>query len=116
MRDARGRLEDIKEAIAQIQKYATRGRRAFDQDELIRNWFLHHLLLIGEAAKALPHDLLDKSPEIPWKQVMGMRDFLVHRYFSIDPDVVWQTVESDLPKRKSAVERLLSDPGTPGTA
>jgi len=60
MRDARERLKDMLEAIERIERYAVKGRDAFEREELIQNWFVHHLLIIGEAAARLaplPHSL-----------------------------------------------------------
>ncbi len=58
MREDGVRLEDIQDAISQIEKYAQRGRRAFDKDELIRTWILYHLQIIGEACRGLSADIL----------------------------------------------------------
>jgi len=65
MRDPRERLLDILEAIGHIERYAARGRPAFEQDELIQSWFVRHLQNIGEAARALPPDVLAKALDIP---------------------------------------------------
>jgi len=54
----------------------------FESDELIQNWFVRHLQIIGEAAYALPKELRDQRPEIPWIEIIGMRHILVHDYFS----------------------------------
>ena len=56
MREPQERLRDILEAIDRIQRYAERGREAFEQDELIQNWFVHHLQVIGESARAFPQE------------------------------------------------------------
>ncbi len=88
MRAPRERLEDILEAIDRIGRYAARGRDAFERDELIQNWFVRHLQIIGEAARALPQEARDAAPEIPWPQIIGMRHILVHDYFSIDTETV----------------------------
>jgi len=107
MRDVSERLRDIQEAIIRIERYAVQGRVAFDQDELIQNWIVHHLQIIGEAVAALPSDVRDLAPDIPWRKVVGMRNILVHHYFAIDRDTVWGLVEEDLPDLKRAVEALL---------
>lgn len=107
MRDPKERLRDILDAIAKIERYAARGRQAFEKDELIQNWFVRHLQIIGEAAYALPDDVRDQQPDIPWTQIIGMRHILVHDYFVIDTDIVWDAVEQDLPDLKTKVEGLL---------
>ena len=107
MRNPEERLHDILEAIGHIERYTTRGRRAFEQDELIQNWFVRHLQIIGEAARALPQDTRDRAPQIPWSQMVGMRHILVHNYFGIDTELVWDVVDRDLPPLKREIEALL---------
>jgi len=97
MRDDRQRLQDILEAIELIEKYASKGRAAFEQDELIQIWFLRHLQIIGEASRALSDNIRESYPEIPWAKIIGMRHILVHNYFEIDLPIVWNTVELELP-------------------
>ena len=62
MRDDSLRLEDIREAIVRIQKYAARGREAFDDDELVQVWILHHLEVLGEACRGLSDCVLGVAP------------------------------------------------------
>lgn len=107
MRDPRERLEDILQAIYQIERYAQRGRQAFQTDELLQNWFVHHLQIIGEAARAVPEEIRNRAPEIPWPKIIGMRHILVHDYFATDTEVVWDAVEHDLPVLRDQVEHLL---------
>lgn len=108
MRDMRERLGDIQEAIERIERYAVQGRIAFDQDELIQTWIVHHLQIIGEAVAALPPDICDREPDIPWRKIVGMRNILVHHYFAIDREVVWGVVDQDLPELKRAITSLLA--------
>lgn len=74
---------------------------------MLQNWFLRHLQIIGEAARALPEDVRAIAPEIPWSNIVGMRNILVHGYFDIDTDIVWNAATRDVPAIKPAVERLL---------
>lgn len=107
MRDPRARLRDILEAIHHIERYAARGRQAFEADELVQSWFVRNLQVIGEAVRALPEDFRNRAPEIPWSKIIGMRHILVHGYFEIDTQVVWEAVERDLPPLKESIARLL---------
>jgi uncharacterized protein with HEPN domain len=107
MRDDRERLLDIQEAIERIQKYAERGREAFERDELIQTWILHNLQILGEAARAISADFKQQHPEVPWQQIAGMRNILVHDYFGIDVSIVWAVVESELPILKQQVLVML---------
>ncbi|MGD0694468.1 MAG: DUF86 domain-containing protein [Terriglobia bacterium] len=107
MRDPAERLRDMLEAIAAIERYARRDKESFEQDELLRGWFLLHLQTLGEAASALPEGVRALAPEIPWHKIIGMRNVLVHGYFEIDTDIVWDAATRDVPALKSAVEGLL---------
>ncbi len=111
MRDPRERILDMLEAIGHIERYAVRGRQAFEQDELIQSWFVRHLQNIGEAAKGLPPDVQAKAPDIPWSKIMGMRHILVHGYFNIDKDLVWDVVEHDLADLKGKINSILQKLG-----
>lgn len=106
MRDPRQRIGDMLEALDRIDRYVSRGRAAFDSDELIQSWMVRHLQILGEAARALPPEVRDLAQDIEWKKITGMRHVLVHDYFGIDRDVVWGTVTRDLPPLKAAIERL----------
>jgi uncharacterized protein with HEPN domain len=107
MRDYNERLLDILEAIEKIEKYTSRGHEAFEQDELIQTWIVHHLQIIGEAASALPESFRDRYPEVPWSKIIGMRNILVHNYFGVDVDVVWAVVVDDIPDLKQKIENAI---------
>jgi len=107
MRDPVERLKDILGAIAKIERYAAQGRDAFFQDELLQVWVIYHLQVIGEAAARLGPDFHAAHPHIPWAQIVGMRNILVHEYFGVDLEEVWLTVERDLPTLKQQMEDLL---------
>ncbi len=110
MRDDRERLRDILEAIERIQRYASRGRDAFLTDELLQTWVVHHVQIIGEAARQISEMLKAAHPEIPWPAIVAMRHVLVHQYFDVDPEEVWITVDRDLPDLKRKLEVILSAP------
>jgi len=107
VRNPSERLRDILEAIDRIERYAARGAGAFEKDELVQSWVVRHLQIIGEAARALPPDVRERFPEIPWPQIIGMRHILVHDYFEIDSQVVWDVVIRNLPELKSQVQAAL---------
>jgi len=107
MRDPKERLQDILQAIAAIERYRDQDRATFEHDEMLQVWFLRHLQIIGEAARALPEDVRNLAPEIPWPKIIGMRNILVHGYFEIDTEIVWEAVQKDLPTLTPAVEGLL---------
>ncbi|MFO0698945.1 MAG: HepT-like ribonuclease domain-containing protein [Nitrospira sp.] len=107
MRDDRQRLRDIRDPIRQIERYAKRGRREFEEDELIHTWMIHHIQIIGEAASKLSPSFRKDHHEIPWPQIIKMRHVLVHDYFGIDLGEVWTAVERDLPVLKKQVSALI---------
>ena len=107
MRDDGERIRDIQEAIERIERYAVKGRQAFDDDELIQTWIIHHLQIIGEAASGLSESFREQYPEIPWTKIVGMRNILVHHYFGIDRDLVWDVIERDMTNFKKTIKEIL---------
>ena len=88
MRDEEERLQDILEAISQIEKYAVQGKEEFQQNELVQIWIIHHLQIIGEASNNLSQKLIAKYPQVPWAEIIAFRNILVHEYFRIDLQAV----------------------------
>lgn len=107
MRDDGERLRDILEAIERIDRYARRGRKAFEDDELVQIWVVHHIEIIGEAARGVSQDLRDRHTGVPWAAVIAMRNVLVHEYFGIDVERVWAAVDRDLPRLRDQIEAML---------
>jgi uncharacterized protein with HEPN domain len=107
MRDDRERLLDIQEAIENIKKYASRGKKAFENEELVQTWILHNLLILGEAVARISDEFQKRHPEIPWFKIIGTRNILVHDYFRIDLEAVWSVVENDLPVLDEQIKGLL---------
>ena len=107
MRSERERLLDILEAIERIEKYAEKGKSAFESDELIQNWMVNHISLIGEACRSLSDDFQAAHANIPWADIIGMRNLLIHHYFGIDTDAVWAVIERDIPELKLNIQILL---------
>ena len=102
------RLADILEAIDNIERYAVRGHDAFERDELVQVWVLHHLRVIGEAVRVVKPQLAGAHPDIPWSSIVGMRNILVHHYFAVDTDLIWRVVENELAPLKQSVATLLA--------
>jgi len=103
------RLRDIDEAIEKIEKYVSIGYQAFAEDERTQVWIIHHLQVIGEASNHLSDDLTEQNPDIPWADIVGLRNILVHQYFGIDLTQVWETAELDMPVLKAKVREILQD-------
>ncbi|MDH7514226.1 MAG: DUF86 domain-containing protein [Clostridiales bacterium] len=107
MRDPKERLRDILEAIAAIERHAGCEKSDFEQNEMLQVWFLPHLQIIGGAARALPDTVRAMALDIKWPSIIGMRNVLVHGYFDIDTELVWDAVQRDVPAPKPKIEKLL---------
>jgi uncharacterized protein with HEPN domain len=107
MRDEPLLLKDIRMALDRIDSY-TRGMsyEEFAADEKTVNAVIFNFLVIGEAVKHLPPTLTDNHPEIPWRQIAGMRDKLTHAYFSIDYELVWKTITVVLPQFRAEIQKI----------
>lgn len=100
----RQRLTDILAAIEAIRSHLERGDLS---DGLVFDAVRIRLLEIGEAVKALPTDLLNSEPAIPWNQITRMRDHLAHRYFDTSHAILQATIDKDLPDLEMAIGRLI---------
>ncbi len=109
MRDDKAHLRDINEAIEKIEKYVSIGYQAFAEDERTQVWIIHHLQVIGEASNHLSDELTEQNPDIPWADIVGLRNILVHQYFGIDLRQVWDTAELDMPVLKAKVRDILQE-------
>lgn len=109
MRDDREWLLDILDALRKIEKYSSRGYDVFAEEELLQVWIIHYLEVIGEASNHLSESLRDRHADIPWADIVGLRNILVHQYFGIDLKRVWETVEIDLPILKKRIEEILAE-------
>jgi uncharacterized protein with HEPN domain len=94
-----------------IERYASQGRQAFDEQELIQVWVIHHLQIIGEAASSLSSDLMNRYSSVPWAQIVAFRNVVVHEYFRVSLNLVWAIVQNNLPPLKVTVERILQELG-----
>ena len=111
MRDDRERLRDILEALERIEKYAVRGRVALETEDMLQTWVVHHLMIVGEACRALSPDFRTKHPSEVWALAAGLRNVIVHEYFGVDLEVVWKVIERDLPALRQRVQQILEGPG-----
>lgn len=107
-RDYRLYIDDILEAIRKIEKY-TEGLTLEDfvRDDKSIDAVVRNFEIIGEAVKHIPEDIREKYPNIPWKMMAAMRDKLIHEYFGIKYDVVWNTIKKRLPEVKPLIEEVL---------
>jgi uncharacterized protein with HEPN domain len=115
MKDEAVYLQHIADSIARIKKYSTGGSPQFFAETIVQDAVIRNLEIIGEAVKRLSDSTRQQAPEVPWQQIAGMRDVLIHNYFGVRLDRVWQVVERDLPELEQAVSRLLTTRENSGT-
>ena len=115
MRDDRERILDMLEAIENIERHTGKGPGAFESDELLQTWVVHHLEIIGEAASKLGAGFRAEHSEVPWSEIVAMRNVIAHEYFGIDLDEVWQVVERDLAELKQKLSRIVEELTLRGT-
>ena len=97
-------LTHILDSIKLVEEYL-KGKSKLDflnsiqlQDSVIRR-----IEIIGEAIKNIPNDIKENYSQIPWKEITGMRDILIHQYFGVDLDLTWQVIDKDLPRLKKQI-------------
>jgi len=103
-------LSDIQEAIRRVVEYtAGMTYQAFLEDTKTQDAVVRNLEIIGEATKSLSKNLRERYPKVPWKSMAGVRDRLIHHYFGVNLDIVWQIVVGELPKVASQLEEILRE-------
>ncbi len=103
-------LEDILESIEKIEEYtANIDEEDFYENTIIQDAVLRRLEIIGEAVKNIPDDFREKYPDIPWRQIAGMRDVLIHAYFGVNLRRVWKVAVENIPDLKFKIVRILSE-------
>lgn len=107
-RDYRLYLDDILEAINKIENY-TKDLNVdlLMKDDKTFDAVIKNLMIIGEAAKNIPENIRENYNDIPWKEMAGMRDKLIHEYFGIRYDVIWKTITLRLPQIKPLIKVIL---------
>lgn len=107
-RDVRVYLDDILESIEKIGNYTKKvSKEEFNRNYQLQDAVLRRIGIIGEAVKKMPQDIKDKHPEIPWREISGMRDILIHEYFGVMLDRVWNTIKKDLLKLKDKIKHII---------
>jgi uncharacterized protein with HEPN domain len=103
-------LEHVLHAIALIERFTSGGRAEFFVDEMVQSAVIRQLEIVGEAVRNLSGELKARETKIPWRDIAGTRDKLIHGYFSVKLDVVWNVVVQELPSLKQHLRRLLDQP------
>lgn len=101
-------IKHMLESIDLIEQYTTNvSKEKFLSSPQLQDAVIRRLEIIGEAAKKVSVQTRRKHPAVPWKAMAGMRDVLIHEYFGVDMDLVWNTVKDDLPKAKKQLIEII---------
>lgn len=109
MKDDRLYLGHIREAAERIVRYGQDGEDRFRTDLRTQDAVIRNLQVMGEAVKKVSAQTRDAHPEIPWKDIAGMRDRVVHDYFGVSLDIVWDVVAHHVPPLLEKIQALLED-------
>jgi uncharacterized protein with HEPN domain len=116
MRSDCDRLSDILEAIQRINEKLPRSKDEFTGSDLLQVWVLYHIQIIGEAANGTSSTFRNSHASVPWQDIIAMRHLLIHQYFGIDIDEVWNAAKIDLPRLEQEIKRILEElPSRPDT-
>ena len=106
-RDLRLFIEDVSESIRLIEKYiGDLSKGDFDKNQELKDSIIRRLEIIGEAVKNIPDDFKEKYPEVSWKKIVGLRDIIIHAYFNIDLDIMWDIIKKDIPILEKQMRKI----------
>ncbi len=109
-RDYKIYLNDILIAIEKIENYKKGiSDKEFVEEDLVIDAIIRNLEIIGEAAKKIPIDIKRKYPKIEWKKISGLRNILIHEYFGIDLEIVWDIIANKIPELKMSIKDILKN-------
>jgi uncharacterized protein with HEPN domain len=108
-RDWRNRIRDVLAAIAEIREFTNEITfEEFQADRKTIGAVLYNLAIIGEAVRNLPSEMEAAHPEIPWDDIRGMRNIVIHEYFQVNLSIIWETVQADLVSLEFSLHQLIS--------
>ncbi|MBW1903014.1 MAG: DUF86 domain-containing protein [Deltaproteobacteria bacterium] len=108
-RDWQIRIHDILSAIEKISTYVEGMSYAdFESDRKTVDAVIRNFIVIGEAAVHLPEEVFEKHQEVPWFEIRGMRNFVIHEYFGVSDKILWDTIQSDLPTLVPLLKKILN--------
>ena len=108
MRNYKLYLQDMLEAVQKIEKY-TKGMnfQQFEKSDLVIDGVIRNLEVIGEASKQVPADVKKEFKDIEWKKISGLRDILIHAYFGVDIQIIWDVTQNNVPLLKKNLQTYL---------
>jgi uncharacterized protein with HEPN domain len=113
VKDDRPYLADILQALVRVEEIGRRGRDAFIADWLLQDAAIRNFEIVGEAVKRVSAELQVAHPEIPWADLAGFRDVLIHQYFRVDLEIVWALIEKRVAALRGDVAALAAALGPP---
>ena len=109
-------ISDIQKAVGRLQKLVEGMLlERFLSDETTAEAVLYNFAIIGEAASKIPRVLREKYSTIPWPQMIGMRNIVIHEYFRIDLEILWDTIQNRLPELLPVLQQMLVEAGKEGS-
>ncbi|MFN3407341.1 MAG: DUF86 domain-containing protein, partial [Caldimicrobium sp.] len=103
--------EDVINAIEKIEKY-TQGIKSleeFIENDLVSDAVIRNLEIIGEASRKLPEEVYQKYSDIPWKNIIGLRNVIIHGYFIVDLEIIWKIIKDQIPQLKERLKAILEE-------
>jgi uncharacterized protein with HEPN domain len=109
-RDYQDFIQDILKSIDEILTFTKNtGYDDFMKNSMMKYAIIRCLEVIGEAAKRIPAPVRNKYADVPWKDMIAMRNKVIHEYFGVDSEILWQTIKEDIPALKKQVQRILEE-------
>ena len=103
-------VEDILESMDKIESYVQgMDFSDFAMNDMVIDAVLRNLEIIGEASRNIPDDIRERYSEIPWKEMMGLRNIVIHGYFSVDLDIIWEIITEDIPPTRTKIEKMFRE-------
>ena len=100
-------INDILKSLEKIEEYsAGLSFEELKENQMAVDAIIRNFEIIGEAVKYIPNEIKEKFKDIPWKDIIGMRDILIHQYFGEDLDLTWEVVKEEIPKLKKQINSL----------
>jgi len=109
-RDWKLRIEDILDAIEKIQRYTDgMNLKSFKADDKTVDAVVRNITIIGETSNHVPQEVQNKYPDIPWIEMRGIRNVIVHEYFGVSHSILWHTIRENLPPLLPTLKKMLED-------